>query len=314
VRILITGGAGFIGSHLGERLVLRGHSVVVVDNLSTGRKENLAKIPEVPLFVGTVADQEWLSAIFEDVKPEVVVHAAASYADPQAWAPDMTTNGIGSGNVATLAWQGGAHVVYLQTALAYGLRPLESPVRTTHPLLSGGSSYAISKTMGEHYLRLSGAPLLVYRLANVYGPRCTAGPIPAFYGRLSSGEPCHVTDTRRDFVFVEDVADCLTLGIEEGLTGAYHIASGVDLAILDVYGHVAVAMGVDPIPRVDVHPAGADDAATIFLDPTTTMDDLGWRAATSLKEGIERTISYYQEFGVRKAVTHLSLPSELSAG
>jgi UDP-glucose 4-epimerase len=310
VRALITGGAGFIGSHLGERLASGGHSVVAVDNLSTGREENLAKIPEVSLLVGTVADQEWLSAVFEDVKPEVVVHAAASYANPQAWVADMTTNGIGSGNVAMLARQAGARVVYLQTALAYGLRPQESPVRTTHPLLSGGSSYAISKTMGEHYLRLSGVPLLVCRLANVYGPRCAAGPIPAFYGRLSSGWPCHVADSRRDFVFVEDVADCLALGIEKGLTGAYHIASGADFAILDVYHHVAVAVGLDPVPQVEVRPAAADDAATILLDPATTIEDLGWQAATSLEDGIERTISYYRKFGVRKAVTHLSLPCD----
>lgn len=310
MRVLITGGAGFIGSHLGERLVAGGHAVVAVDDLSTGREENLVKIPQVPLRVGTVADRQWLSTIFEDVEPEVVVHAAASYADPHAWAVDLTTNGIGSGNVGVLARQAGARVVYLQTALAYGLRPQESPVRTTHPLLSGGSSYAISKTTGEHYLRLSGVPLLVYRLANVYGPRCAAGPLPAFYGRLSSRRPCHVAGTRRDFVFVEDVADCLTLGIEKGLTGAYHIASGTDAAIVDVYHHVATAMGLDPIPQVEVRPAEADDAATILLDPQATIADHGWQAVTSLEEGIARTVSHYQEFGVRKAVTHLSLLSD----
>lgn len=309
MRVLITGGAGFIGSHLGERLVGGGHTVVAVDDLSTGRRENLVKTPEVPLHLGTVADREWLATVFEDVEPEVVVHTAASYADPHAWAADMTTNGIGSGNVAVLARRAGARVVYLQTALAYGLHPQESPIRTTHPLLSSGSSYAISKTAGEHYLRLSGVPLLVYRLANVYGPRCAAGPVPAFYGRLSSGRPCHVADTRRDFVFVEDVADCLALGVEKGLTGTYHIASGTDATILAVYHQVATAMGLDPIPRVEIRPAEADDAATLLLDHQATIADLGWQATTSLEEGVTRTVDYYREFGVREAVTHLSLPS-----
>ena len=105
-------------------------------------------------------------------------------------------------------------LIYLQTALCYGLHPLEQPITLNHPILPTASSYAISKTAGEHYVALSGVDWQSFRLANAYGPRNLSGPLPTFYSRLTTGKPCFVMDTRRDFVFVSDLIDLLVQAID----------------------------------------------------------------------------------------------------
>src|SRR5262249_38240519 len=141
-------------------------------------------------------------------RPEVVVHAAASYKDPAAWADDIRTNVLGTAHVAQAAAQVGVvRLIYFQTALCYGLRPREQPVTLRHPLRAEGSSYAVSKTAAEQYLEFSGLDYIVFRLANVYGPRNLSGPLPTFYQRLTQGKSCHVADARRDFIYVDDLID-----------------------------------------------------------------------------------------------------------
>ena len=150
-KVLITGGAGFIGSHVTERLLGEGDEVVVVDNFSTARRDSLEPHERLTVVEGTIADPELVERAFE-FGPEVVLHAAASYKDPVAWAEDARTNVVGSANVVQAAERAGAsRLVYLQTALCYGIKPLEQPITLSHPLRPVESSYAISKTAGEHY-------------------------------------------------------------------------------------------------------------------------------------------------------------------
>ena len=125
---------------------------------------------------------------WSEFQPNVVVHTAASYKDPDDWYSDTMTNCVGGSNIVSAAKKFGVErFVYYQTALCYGLNPQQSPIRLDHPRIPEGSSYAISKTANELYLELSGLDYVTFRLANVIGPRNVAGPLPIFYQRLKDG-------------------------------------------------------------------------------------------------------------------------------
>jgi UDP-glucose 4-epimerase len=233
MRVLITGGAGFIGSHLTDKLVGRGDEVLVIDNYATGRRDNLAPHDKLIVVEGTIADTELVGELFDEFKPEVVVHAAAAYRDPEDWAEDARTNVLGTANVVQAAKRAALkRLIYFQTALGYGLKPVEQPITLNHPLKPEGSSYAISKTAGEEYVELGGLDFLSFRLANAYGPRNLSGPLPTFYHRLTNNKPCFVMDTRRDFVFIDDLVAVVMKAIDgQGASGYYHISSGSDFSI-----------------------------------------------------------------------------------
>lgn len=307
MRILITGGAGFIGSHVADRLLARGDRVLVVDNFATGRRDNLPPREALELVETSIADTARVDAIFERFRPELVVHAAASYKDPENWAEDARTNVVGTANVARAAARAGAErLIYFQTALCYGLRPRESPITLDHPLLPADSSYAISKTAGEQYVALSGLDFLSFRLANAYGPRNLSGPLPTFFHRLSSGKRCFVMDSRRDFVFIDDLVDVVLRAVDgRGSRGYYHVASGGDVAIRELFDSAVQALGVRLDEPVEVRPRSADDAPSILLDPSRTEADFDWKATTALDEGVTKAIAYYRAFGVEQTFTHL---------
>jgi len=310
VRVLVTGGAGFIGSHLTDRLLGRSDDVLVIDNYATGRRDNLPESAAgLTVVEGDVADGHLITETFERFKPEVVVHAAASYKDPEDWATDAATNVVGSALVVRASEAANVRrFIYLQTALCYGLHPLEQPITLDHPILPGASSYAISKTAGEQYVALSSLEWLSFRLANAYGPRNLSGPLPTFYSRLTAGKPCFVMDTRRDFVFVTDLIDLLVKAIDgEGGTGAYHVSSGGDYAIQELFEATVAALGIDLDQPVEVRPRGADDAYTILLDPSRTEGDFGWQAGIPLGQGVQEAIEYYKRFGITDTYTHLKL-------
>ena len=126
-------------------------------------------------------------------------------------------------------------IIYFQTALCYGLKPLEQPITLDHPILPRGSSYAISKTAGEDYIHLSGLDFVTFRLANAYGPRNISGPLPTFYKRLTSDLKCFVMDTRRDFIYIDDMVSCIMSAIDGKGKGTYHISSGSDFSIQELF-------------------------------------------------------------------------------
>jgi UDP-glucose 4-epimerase len=310
MRVLVTGGAGFIGSHLIDRLLARSDEVLVIDNYATGRRDNLPEsAPGLTVIEGDIADPQTVTEAFEQFRPEVVVHAAASYKDPEDWPSDASTNVLGSALVARAAVAADVRrLIYLQTALCYGLHPLEQPITLDHPILPTASSYAISKTAGEQYVALSGLDWQSFRLANAYGPRNLSGPLPTFYSRLTSGKPCFVMDTRRDFVYVSDLIDLLVQSIDgAGGQGAYHVSSGADYSIEELFQATVAALGVSLDEPVEVRPRGADDAFTILLDPSRTAADFGWATSVPLEEGVRAAIEYYERFGITDTYTHLKL-------
>ncbi|TAK22310.1 MAG: NAD-dependent epimerase/dehydratase family protein [Chloroflexota bacterium] len=309
MKALITGGAGFIGSHLADRLLDRGDEVLVIDNYATGRRDNLKPRSGLTIVENTIADGQVVDDAIGSFGPDIVVHAAASYKDPDNWAEDSRANVLGTANVVRACMKRGVgRIIYFQTALCYGLQPIERPITLNHPLHPEASSYAISKTAGEQYIRLSGLNWLSFRLANAYGPRNLSGPLPTFFQRLTSNRPCFVMDTRRDFIYVHDLVDCVLRAIaKSALNGAYHISSGADFSINELFDAALKALNITLEKPVEVRPRGADDAFTILLDPSRTITDLGWRPTTSLTDGVAAAIAYYREYGIAETYTHLRI-------
>lgn len=307
MRVLITGGAGFVGSNLADRLLARGDQVTVIDNFETARRDNLGTNRNLVLIEGSIADPEVLNRAFDEHCPEVVVHAAASYKDPDNWYGDAMTNVVGTVNVVRASERlKVGRLVYLQTALGYGLHPIEQPITLNHPLNPGGSSYAISKTAGEEYIFLSSLDYVSFRLANAYGPRNLSGPLPTFYQRLTNGKPVFVMDTRRDFIYVSDLVDVITLAVEgRGRRGPYHVSSGRDFSIKELFDATLKALDMRLDQDVEVRPRNPDDVATILLDPSQTEEDFDWRITTPLDVGVAATIDYYKTYGIEQTYTHL---------
>jgi UDP-glucose 4-epimerase len=313
MKVLITGGAGFIGSHLTDRLIAQGQDVYVIDNYATGRRDNLTPHNRLRVIEGTIADKPFVERIFDECRPDQVVHAAASYKDPDNWSEDGLTNCVGTAHVVQAAKRLNVQrLIYFQTALCYGLKPLEQPITLNHPIRAEGSSYAISKTAGEHYVMLSGLDWISFRLANAYGPRNLSGPLPTFFHRLTNNKPCFVMDTRRDFVFIDDLIEAVLMALQgKGQKGVYHISSGSDFAIKDLFNATIQALGVKLDKEVEVRPRNPDDVFTILLDPSKTISDFsGWNVRTPLEKGVAAAIEWYKRFGITQTFTHLKAMDE----
>lgn len=307
MKIIITGGAGFIGSHLAERLLAEGHLVLVIDNYQTSRRDNLKPHKNLKIIEGTIADKNLVNQTFDSFIPDIVVHAAASYKDPNNWEEDAYTNVLGTIHVVNAAKRLEVkRVIYFQTALCYGLKPIEQPITLNHPICSSGSSYAISKTAGEQYIELTGLDFLSFRLANAYGPRNLSGPLPTFFHRLTTGKTCFVMDTRRDFIFIDDLVDVVFKAVHgQGKKGYYHISSGSDYSIKELFDETLNALNIKLEKEVEVRPRNPDDVFTILIDPKKTEKDFNWKVKTPLKVGVAKAIEWYKEHGITQTYTHL---------
>jgi UDP-glucose 4-epimerase len=306
MKVFVTGGAGFVASTLIDRLLARGDTVLAIDNYATGRRDNLAAHDRLTIIEGSIADRALIRQLIGDFRPDLVVHAAASYKDPDDWTGDALVNTVGSANVAQAARESGCkRLIYFQTALCYGVKPLEQPITLDHPILPGNSSYAISKTAGEQYVELAGLDHVTFRLANAYGPRNLSGPLPTFFQRLTTGKACFVVDTRRDFIFIDDLVDCVIGAVDGKGQGAYHISSGSDYAIKELFDETVRALRINLERPVEVRERNPDDAPTILLDPSRTAKDFAWQVRTPLRDGVARAIDWYRNHPLTETFTHL---------
>jgi len=308
MKVLITGGCGQVGSHVAELLLKRGDDVVAIDNLATGRREHLADHPKLKVIIDTIADKALIDKIVGEFKPDAIVHAAASYKDPNDWYNDALTNCVGGSNMVQAAMKYGVkRFIYFQTALCYGVKPLHQPIRLDHPKFPANSSYAITKTANEDFIEISGLDFVTFRLANVIGPRNVSGPLPIFFQRLKDGKKCFVTKARRDFVFVMDLAKNVVKACDGVGNGAYHFSSGTDIAIKELYDAVVEAMNITPYPDAEIKDLGPDDAPSILLDPSRTFRDFGKIEFTSLKQTVKAAIDYFMVHGTLGEYTHLKI-------
>ena len=308
MRILITGGAGCLGSNLIEHWLPQGHEIFVIDNFATGKREVVPDVAGLTVREGSIADRALVDASFAAFKPEVVIHAAAAYKDPDDWEEDSRTNVIGSAYVARAAKANDVkRLINFQTALCYG-RPQQLPIPATHPT-APFTSYGITKTAGEQFMMLSGVPTLSLRIANVTGPRLAIGPIPTFYKRLKAGQNCFCSDTSRDFLDMADFLGFMDLAVQlEAPSGIFNVASGEAHSIKEIFDHVTAYLGLG-VKDVPVVPPAADDVPVVALDPADTFRAFGWKAGIGFADTIRRQLAWYDAHGVTDVFSHLKAPA-----
>ena len=300
IRAIVTGGAGFIGSHVADALLARGDRVAVVDDLSTGKRERVPAAAEFHrLDIRAAAD---LRALVADFRPEAVFHLAAqadvrvSVDDP---GHDADVNVRGTAEVVEAARAVGARVVFSSTGGAiYGeVDTIPSPESTPCAAMA---PYGISKLCGEHYVelynRLYGERHVVLRYGNVYGPRQDphgeAGVVAIFFGKLvERATPLVFGDgsQTRDYVYVGDVVAANLAAL--GYTGAhtiFNIGTATETSVLDLLAECQRAAGTDVVP--EHRPARLGELARSALDPSLAHRELGWRAVTPLADGLAETL------------------------
>lgn len=305
LNILITGGSGFIGSHLADKLLSKGNKVVVIDNYATGRRDNLKNHNNLKIIEGTIVNKDLVYKLLEENNINMVIHTAASYKDPNDWLEDAKTNVLGTAIIVQGCLKFNiSRLIYFQTALCYGTKPLETPITLDHYRFPEGSSYSISKTAAEYYVELSGLNYTTFRLANVYGPRNVSGPLPTFYQRINNNKHCFVVNTRRDFVYIDDLVEVVMKSIENTVEGTFHISSGSDISIKDLWN--ATVKALDIKYDVEERDKNQDDAPSILLDPSKTNETFDWKAKVNLEDGVKNTIEYYKRYGINETFTHLT--------
>ncbi len=309
MRILLTGGAGCLGSNLTERYLEQGHQVLIIDNFATGHRGSLPERHEhMRVIEGSVTDRALVERAFAEFQPTHVIHSAAAYKDPDDWLEDTRTNVEGTIHVVEAAKAAGvARFVNFHTALGYG-RPERLPIAVDAPARPF-TSYGISKQAGENYLAMSGLPFVSLRLANVTGPRLAIGPIPTFYTRLKAGKGCFCSRTVRDFIDMDDFFGIMDLVMAEGApSGLFNVSTGTGHSIKDIFDIVVDHLGItlaEPVPEVE---PGADDVPAVVLDPSTTMRAFDWTPRYSFEQTIRRMLAWYDQHGVTAIYSHLKAP------
>ena len=306
MKILVTGGAGFIGSHVVDTYVRQNHNVLVVDDLSNGKRENLN--PKARLYTLDIRDDK-LEEVFAAEKPDVVNHHAAranlreSMVKPMLFAD---VNVLGSLHLLELSRKHGVkRFINISTGGAVYGDPEYLPADEKHPV-SPLDPYGASKAAFEHYLPLYrtnyGLEFVVLRYANVYGPRQDpygeAGVVAIFANEMLQREQPVINgsgEQERDFVYVSDVAQANLLALSKGDGGFYNIGTGVGTSINAIFSRLKTATNYS---ASDVHgPPKAGEVFKIYLNADKARRELGWVPSIPLDEGLRRTVEYFQTKG-----------------
>ncbi len=303
MRILVTGGAGFIGSHVVDAYLDAGHEVVVVDDLSTGRQTQVP--PDARFYQLDIRDPR-LDDVFAREQPDIVSHQAAranvreSMEKPLLYAD---VNVLGSLSVLECCRRHGVKkVVYACTGGASYGEPSILPVPEDHPI-HPLDPYGASKHHVEHYLFLYranfGLDYTILRYPNVYGPRQDphgeAGVVAIFIGQmLGAGQPIvnGTGEQQRDFVYVSDVARANVVALDRGSGGTYNIGSGVGASVNEIFSLLARLTGYHQPAQHG--PAKQGEVFQIYLDATRAHRELGWVPQVPLDKGLTRTVEYFQ--------------------
>jgi UDP-glucose 4-epimerase len=306
VRVLLTGGAGFIGSHVAELLLERGDEVAIVDDLSTGKREN---VPEAARFYE--ADiRSGCREIFGDFQPEALCHQAAqmdvrrSVREPDF---DAEVNVLGTVRLLqNCADHGVKKVVFASTGGAVYGEQREFPAPEDHPLYPV-SPYGVSKLACERYMHYYhvqfGLPYVALRYANVYGPRQDphgeAGVVAIFCGNLAQGQTSTINgggEQTRDYVYVGDVARANVLALESGVpSGAYNIGTGVETSVNSLY-ELLLGIAARDLPARH-GPSKPGEQLRSSVDPTLAGHTFGWYAQTDIRTGLEATLRSFAALG-----------------
>jgi UDP-glucose 4-epimerase len=306
LRIIITGGAGFIGSHIADAYVAAGHEVVVIDSLwehGGGRRNN---VPERASFAPMDIRDQGIERIFQEFKPDVVNHHAAQHSvaigsrDPIY---DAQVNVIGLLNVLQQSVKHGVKKVLFASSGATFGTPDKLPIDEKTPQRPE-SPYGITKMVAEHYLRFfkneHGLDFTALRYGNVYGPRQDpngeAGVISIFIGKFLANEGVRIDwdgEQTRDYVFVKDVAQANLIALEKGSGGCYCIGTNRRTSVNQIYRALCEITGQQPV--VTPGPRRSGDARDAQFDYALAKAELGWEPKTELLDGMRETYAYFKE-------------------
>jgi UDP-glucose 4-epimerase len=307
MRVLVTGGAGFIGSHIVDQCVAAGHEVAIVDNLWTeggGKTQNLNA--QATFYRADVTDDATLSRIFDEVRPEIVSHQAAQHSvaistkNPQL---DARVNVLGLLNVLTNCTRTGTRkIVFASSGATYGT-PAYLPIDEDTPQRPE-SPYGITKMVTEHYLRYwqeaNGLTYTALRYGNVFGPRQDpngeAGVIAIFAKRFLNHESVRIDwdgEQKKDYVYVEDVARANLLALDHGDNEIFCIGTGRSASVNELYRTLEKTTGYSPeIVRAPKRPG---DIYLAYFDSSKAARVLGWKPQETLEEGIKHTVDFFRK-------------------
>jgi UDP-glucose 4-epimerase len=309
-KILITGGAGFIGSHVADGYLALGHDVVVVDDLSTGHRGNLDE--RVRLIQADLTDATELERILAAERPAIVNHHAAqksvrvSVEDP---AEDARINIIGSLRLLELCRrQGAGRVIFISTGGAIYGEAEEIPTPEEFPAWPV-SPYGIAKLSVEHYLfyyrEQFGLPYVVLRYANVYGPRQDphgeAGVVSIFVERLLAGDACTIYgdgEQTRDYVYVGDVVQANIAALSDPARGTYNVGTAAETSVNELYRQLQTVMNLER--PAQYAPPRTGEQRRSAVDIQKAMREMNWRPQVSLQDGLARTVDYFRARAVAR--------------
>lgn len=303
MKILVTGGAGFIGSHIVDRYISLGHEVAVADNLSTGKREFVN--PKAKFYKMDIGDPK-LKDIFRIEQPDIVNHHAAQIDIPKSVDDpvyDAQVNIMGSLSIIQYSKEYGVKkIIFASSGGAVYGRPNSLPVPEEHAKRPA-SPYGISKLCIENYLfaTTTYSPLdyTILRYANVYGPRQNpygeAGVCAIFINRMLSKESCILYgrgDPIRDYVYIQDIVDANVLALNKGSQAIYNLGTGIGTKVIEIYQLLKKITGTNSIP--EYKPLRHGELEKIYLDCRKAKEELEWAPKVGLMEGLEKTVASFQ--------------------
>jgi Nucleoside-diphosphate-sugar epimerases len=310
MRYIVTGGAGFIGSNLAERLARDDHDVVIIDDLVTGRRENIEHLishPRVTFIEGSVSDLALLTDAFSGA--DGIFHQAAIASVPRSVAKPLETNAVNVAGTVNILWAakecGVPAVVAASTSAIYGDDPAFPKRETMAP--TPLSPYAVSKLAGEYYGKvfsdLYGIRTVFLRYFNVFGPRQDpnseyAAVIPKFITRLLDGKPPIIYgdgEQTRDFIFVADVVRANIQAMESNASGVFNIAGGSRISLNELAGSLSEITGVHHRPVYE--PPRSGDVRDSLADISRAGKAFGFSPRRTLAEGLRETVAWFRDAG-----------------
>ncbi|MCK9307166.1 MAG: SDR family oxidoreductase [Methanoculleus sp.] len=310
MRYIVTGGAGFIGSNLAERLARDDHDVLIIDDLATGRRENIEHLlshPRVTFIEGSVTDLDLLMEVFPGA--DGIFHQAAIASVPRSVAKPLETNAVNVAGTVNVLWAakecGVPAVVAASTSAIYGDDPAFPKHETMAP--TPLSPYAVSKLAGEYYGKvfsdLYGIRTVFLRYFNVFGPRQDpnseyAAVIPKFITRLLGGKPPIIYgdgEQTRDFIFVADVVRANILAMESDASGVFNIAGGSRISLNELAGSLSEITGVYHRPVYE--PPRSGDVRDSLADISRAGEAFGFSPRRTLAEGLRETVAWFGDAG-----------------
>ena len=302
MKALVTGGAGFIASHIVDKLIEKGHEVIVIDNLSTGKKDYVNS--KVTFYERDISDN--MDDIFQKELPEIVIHCAAQVmlrASIEHPLKDAKINILGTINLLETCKKNNVKkIIYTSTGGARVGEPKYLPVDEKHSL-DPISPYGISKHTAEHYVlmydKLYGIKSMIFCFGNVYGPRddpkCNR-VTSIFIDRMLKNESPTIYgdgDQTRDFIYVKDLADFVVNSIgKDTKSNLFHLANGTQISVNQIFNILKNIINFDKSPTYKEAIKG--EVRDIYLDTTLASSELDWKVKTSFDEGLKETVNYFQ--------------------